>query len=155
MTGPILCGLRKRAQRGVAAVEFALIFPLFMSICALAYWGGTSIYITYELKKYASAAVRTCVARVPAVQASVSMRTCATNTAMQILRDSGFRACQPVPFAYEVRSTAGIVPNMYEVSLKLTCTLDNTLLGTFIPLSVRVPLNGSSRFPYVRPQPVR
>ena len=155
MTGPILCGLRKRAQRGVAAVEFALIFPLFMSICALAYWGGTSIYITYELKKYASTAVRTCVARIPVVQQGEPMADCAVNTATRIIEHSSFNACVPNPKASTIRVTDGSVPNMFDLQLTLECTLDNTALGSFIPDSVRGPLHASSRFPYVVPEKVQ
>jgi Flp pilus assembly protein TadG len=145
----------KKNQRGVAAVEFAVFLPLYLSVCALAYWGGTSIYITYELKKYASAAVRTCVARVPVVQAGVTMANCAKNTAAVLISDSGFKACVPTPTAAERPSSAGIVPNMFDLTLTLKCTLDNTLLGTFIPVSVRSPLQASSRFSFVIPQKVQ
>jgi Flp pilus assembly protein TadG len=155
MTFPISRALRRTTQRGVAALEFAVFLPVYLSICALAYWGGTSIYITYELKKYASAAVRTCVARVPAVRPGVSMPTCAQNTATVLMNDAGFKACTPTLSASEALSTAGAVPNMWELSLTLECNLSNTLLGTFIPVSVREPLQASSRFPYVQPQRVQ
>ena len=55
---------RRRRERGAAAVEFALVLPMFLCALGLVMNVGIGFFARFQLTNYASAAARSCVSQV-------------------------------------------------------------------------------------------
>jgi Flp pilus assembly protein TadG len=139
-------------ERGVAAVEFALIVPIFVATFGFIVSVGSGLWVRYQLVNHANAAARACAMSVPTTDASVV--NCVPGVVQRDLAVAPVRWCAHVGApVVSVGTQLSTNPNLHMLSVQLSCNMTwnvmNTQTDTSNPSIYTV--TGVSQMPFLLP----
>lgn len=113
---------RSSDQRGAAAVEFAMVVPIFIALLGFIISVGAGLWARYQMVGYATAAARACAFSVPTTDQSVL--PCAQRVVNQELAAQPITWCNGTPSAaiwYTTNLTANT--GLHFLNIRLTCQM--------------------------------
>ena len=124
-----------RGQRGAAAVEFALVLPMFLCALGLVMNTGIAFFARYQLTNFTSSAARYCVSQVnmPASQLDTCARAYMNSVDISVLEG----LCHNITAQTVISAGPGSNPKMNVLEVQVTCnalwvTLANAMPGRSI-----------------------
>ena len=144
---------RDNDQRGMAAVEFALVLPIFVAMLGFIVSVGYGLWVRYQLVNYATAAARACAMSVPTTDASV------TSCVPVVVKEDLVRAplskwCPQLgPTVASVSTQVSSNPNLHMLNVQLSCNMTwNVIDAVTGQANTNIyTVTGVSRMPFLLP----
>ncbi len=113
---------RGQKERGTAALEFALVFPIFLAMLGFIVSVGSGLWVRYQLVDHATAAARACAMSVPTTD--VSVQNCVPTVVAKDLSNAPISWCPQISapdVSIETQLTTN--PNLHMVKVQLSCNM--------------------------------
>ncbi|RYF04119.1 MAG: pilus assembly protein [Deltaproteobacteria bacterium] len=91
------CKRIRQGERGLAALEFALTFPLFIAVLGFGLSLGTYLWAQQQMLSVATTAARYCAFNLPEVNNTSAMSSCATSQVATLVGMSPIVGCNSTP----------------------------------------------------------
>lgn len=118
---------RRRHSRGAAALEFALVTPLLLTLFAGILSFGLMVYAQFQLGQLTAQTARTCVAMQPSLSGDPrsSLTACATTTFNQLYQNSSPHLCDGAlnikPTTQLIGTSVGADHPTYLLTVQVNC----------------------------------